>query len=161
MRRTLSGASRAAIGSTLLRSPGSNSPLQYDFSGSIRSACPAAFARPSIYAAKRFSCGPGAEGLVPTKQFYTNLFLYNTVVLGAINTPCRGGSERGAGRAGVRRHVETHIFDVAGLSLNVAHNAAGRDCFLHPASAARAVRSLRRIRRWAKASTRSFEKTKP
>src|SRR5580700_11403592 len=81
MRRTLSGASRAAIGSTLLRSPGSNSPLQYDFSGSIRSACPAAFARPSIYAAKRLSCGPGAEGLVPTKQFYTNLLFYNTVVL--------------------------------------------------------------------------------
>src|SRR5580658_3335689 len=81
MRRTLSGANRAAIGSTLFRSPGSNSPLQYDFSGSIRSACPAAFARPSIYAAKRFSCGPGAEGLVPTKQFYTNLFFYNAVVL--------------------------------------------------------------------------------
>src|ERR1700734_514469 len=81
MRRTLSGASRAAIGLTLLRSPGSNSHLQYDFSGSIRSACPAAFARPSMYAAKRLSCGPGAEGLVPTKQFYTNLFFYNTVVL--------------------------------------------------------------------------------
>src|ERR1700683_1822843 len=81
MRPTLSGASRAAIGATLLRSPGSNSPLQYDFSGSIRSACPAAFARPSIYAAKRLSCGPGAEGLVPTKQFYTKVFFYNTVVL--------------------------------------------------------------------------------
>ena len=39
MRRTLSGARRAAIGSTLLRSPGSNNPLPYDFNGSIRSAC--------------------------------------------------------------------------------------------------------------------------
>src|ERR1039457_4206708 len=47
IRCTLSGASLAAIGSTLLRSSGSNSPLQYDFNGSIRSACPAAFARPS------------------------------------------------------------------------------------------------------------------
>src|ERR1700734_56676 len=91
MRRTLSGASRAAIVSRLLRSPGSNSPLQYDFSGSIRSACPAAFARPSMYAAKRLSCGPGAEGLVPTKQFYTNLFFYNTVVLDTLAKEMHSG----------------------------------------------------------------------
>ncbi len=43
--------------------------------------------------------------------------------------------------------------------LYVAHNAAGRDGFLHPASVSRAVRSLRCIRRWAKASTWSSEKT--
>src|SRR4051794_2410184 len=47
----------------------------------LRSACPAASARPSIYAAKRSSCGPGVECL-PTEQFYTKLFFYNTVVLG-------------------------------------------------------------------------------
>ena len=32
-----------------------------------RSACPAASARPSTYAAKRLSCGPGAERRDPTK----------------------------------------------------------------------------------------------
>jgi hypothetical protein len=46
----------------------------------MRSACPAAFARPSMYAAKRFSCGPGADNM-PTKQFYINLSISNTVVL--------------------------------------------------------------------------------
>src|SRR3954451_18053317 len=46
-----------------------------------RSACPAAFARPSRYAAKRFSCGPGADKRDPTKQYYTKLFVYNTVLL--------------------------------------------------------------------------------
>src|SRR5215472_9180838 len=46
IRCTLLGANLAAIGSTLLRSPGSKRPLQYDFNGSIRSACPAACARP-------------------------------------------------------------------------------------------------------------------
>src|SRR3954465_13662755 len=61
------------MGSTLLRSPGSSNPAQYIFNGIARSACPAACARPFIYAAKRFSCGPGVECL-PTKQFYTNLF---------------------------------------------------------------------------------------
>jgi hypothetical protein len=35
-----------------------------------------------MYAAKRFCCGPGDDKRVPTKQFYTNLFVYNTVVLG-------------------------------------------------------------------------------
>jgi len=34
-----------------------------------------------MYAAKRFSCGPGVERRDPTKQFYTKLFFYNTVVL--------------------------------------------------------------------------------
>src|SRR5204863_5676855 len=47
----------------------------------FRSACPAAFARPSIYAAKRVSCGPGARFL-PTKQFYIKMFVSNTVVIG-------------------------------------------------------------------------------
>ena len=60
MRRTLSGAKRAAIGSTLLRSPGSSNPAQYAFNGALRSACPAAFAKPSVYAAKRLSCGLGS-----------------------------------------------------------------------------------------------------
>jgi hypothetical protein len=69
----LSGASRAAIGSTLFLSPGNSNPAQYAFNGAIRSACPAAFAKPSIYAAKRFSCGLGAEPFVPTKQFYLKM----------------------------------------------------------------------------------------
>src|SRR6202035_4727918 len=47
----------------------------------FRSSCFAAFARPSIYAAKRFSCGPGAERRVPTKQFYIKMFFYDPVVL--------------------------------------------------------------------------------
>src|SRR5947209_11192635 len=85
MRRTLSGARRAAIGSTLFRSPGSNNPMQYIFNGVARSACPAARASPFIYAAKRFSCGPGEE-CFPTKQFYTRLLLYNTVVLSVEET---------------------------------------------------------------------------
>src|ERR1035438_1119321 len=46
-----------------------------------RSACPAALARPSIYAAKRLCCGPGEERRDPTKQFYTKMFLFNTVIL--------------------------------------------------------------------------------
>lgn len=32
--------------------------------------------------ASRFCCGSGAEEWAPTKQFYINLFVYNTVVLG-------------------------------------------------------------------------------
>ena len=47
-----------------------------------RSARPAAAARPSIYAAKRLCCGPGEERRDPTKQFYTELFVFNTVILG-------------------------------------------------------------------------------
>src|SRR5450432_4361485 len=46
-----------------------------------RSACPAAFARPSIYAAKRLCCGPGEERRDPTKQFYIKLLIDNTVIL--------------------------------------------------------------------------------
>src|SRR5262249_31502515 len=65
----------------LFRSPGSSKPLQYSFRGACRSSCPAALARPSIYAAKRFSCGPGAERRDPTKQFYTRMFFYDPVVL--------------------------------------------------------------------------------
>src|SRR5215467_4137972 len=70
----------------LFRSPGSSKPLQYSFNGVCRSSCPAAVARPSIYAAKRFSCGPGAERRVPTKQFYIRMFFYDPVVLGAVST---------------------------------------------------------------------------
>ena len=47
-------------------------------------AGPAAFARPSIYAAKRLSCGPGAERRDPTKQFYIKMFFYDPVVLNAL-----------------------------------------------------------------------------
>src|SRR5262245_45975113 len=95
MRCTLLGANLAAIGSTLLRSPGSKRPLQYDFNGSIRSACPAACARPWKYAAKRFCCGPGADDL-PTKQFYNEMFFYNTVVLGVESAfPGPGGTPPG------------------------------------------------------------------
>jgi hypothetical protein len=39
-------------------------------------------AKPSIYAAKRLCCGPGEERRDPTKQFYTKMFVSNTVVLG-------------------------------------------------------------------------------
>src|ERR1700680_4693820 len=46
-----------------------------------RSACPAASARPSKYAAKRLCCGPGEERRDPTKQFYIKLFVFNTVIL--------------------------------------------------------------------------------
>src|SRR5579863_8962976 len=77
-----SGSRRAAIGSILLRSPGSSNPLQYSFKGACRSWCPAAVARPSIYAAKRLSCGPGAERRDPTKQFYIKMLFYDPVVLG-------------------------------------------------------------------------------
>jgi hypothetical protein len=34
-----------------------------------------------MYAAKRFSCGLGAERRDPTKQFYTRMFFYDPVVL--------------------------------------------------------------------------------
>ena len=34
-----------------------------------------------MYAAKRFSCGPGAERRDPTKQFYIKMFFYDLVVL--------------------------------------------------------------------------------
>ena len=34
-----------------------------------------------MYAAKRFSCGPGAERRDPTKQFYIRMFFYDPVVL--------------------------------------------------------------------------------
>ena len=42
-----------------------------------------------MYAAKRFSCGPGADRRDPTKQFYLKLYLYNTVILaGGSETVC-------------------------------------------------------------------------
>src|SRR5205823_11793202 len=81
---TFSRSKRAAIGSILLRSPGSSNPLQYISKGACRSSCPVAFARPSIYAAKRFSCGPGAERRDPTKQFYIRMFVYDPVVLASL-----------------------------------------------------------------------------
>jgi hypothetical protein len=34
-----------------------------------------------MYAAKRLRCGSGADKRVPTKQFYTKMLIYNTVVL--------------------------------------------------------------------------------
>ena len=34
-----------------------------------------------MYAAKRFSCGPGAERRDPTQQFYIIMFIYDTVIL--------------------------------------------------------------------------------
>jgi hypothetical protein len=34
-----------------------------------------------MYAAKRFSCGPGAESLASTKQFYIKMLFYDPVVL--------------------------------------------------------------------------------
>jgi hypothetical protein len=52
----------------------------WGFSGTVRSACPAACARLSRYAARRFCCAPGAERCDPTKQF-AKCFIYNTVVL--------------------------------------------------------------------------------
>src|SRR5947209_7197726 len=38
-----------------------------------------------MYAAKRFSCGPGADSRDPTQQFYIRMFFYDTVML-AIGT---------------------------------------------------------------------------
>jgi hypothetical protein len=35
-----------------------------------------------MFAAKRFSCGPGAERREPIKQVYIKMFVYNTVLLG-------------------------------------------------------------------------------
>jgi hypothetical protein len=35
-----------------------------------------------MYAAKRLCCGPGEERRDPTKQFYSRMFLVNTVILG-------------------------------------------------------------------------------
>src|SRR5258708_39325254 len=61
MRCTSSGANRAAMGSTLLRSPGSSRPVQYDLSGTARSRCPAARARLWREGAKRCWCAPSAE----------------------------------------------------------------------------------------------------
>ena len=34
-----------------------------------------------MYAAKRFSCGPGAQRRDPTKQFYSKMLFYDPVVL--------------------------------------------------------------------------------
>jgi hypothetical protein len=57
-------------------------PVAATYDGQPRLLCPpAAFARPSIYAAKRFSCGPGAERRDPTKQFYIKMFFCDPVVL--------------------------------------------------------------------------------
>src|SRR5437773_8514772 len=53
------------------------------------SSCPAAVAKPSIYAAKRFSCGPGAERRDPTKQFYIKMVFYDPVVLVALKVPVK------------------------------------------------------------------------
>src|SRR6266700_2241079 len=50
---------------------------------------PATFARPSIYAAKRFSCGPGAERRDLTKQFYIKMFFCDPVVLARRRTGFR------------------------------------------------------------------------
>jgi hypothetical protein len=61
MRRTGSGASLAALGSTLLRSIGSKRPWQQFISGCQLSWCPAARARPLTQAARRFRRRPGAE----------------------------------------------------------------------------------------------------
>src|ERR1700747_326892 len=96
MRCTSSGANRAAMGSMLLRSPGSSKPVQYDSSGTARSRCPAARARLSRYAAKRCCCAPGAEEealMCPDYQLkmesrFINSGLclfYDTVVLRACN----------------------------------------------------------------------------
>jgi hypothetical protein len=51
--------------------------------------CPAALARPSIYAAKRLCWGPGEERRDPTKQFYIKLFFSNTVILASIQSQFR------------------------------------------------------------------------
>src|ERR1700709_1604046 len=80
MRRTLSGASLAATGSMLFRSPVKSNPVQYALKGMIRSECPAACARLSRYAASRFCCAPGAlvDIALTTKTIY---HVFNTVVL--------------------------------------------------------------------------------
>ena len=58
---------RAAIGSTLFRGPGSNSPVQYDRNGLARSACPSAAVSASTYAEHpgRLSGSAGPETHTP------------------------------------------------------------------------------------------------
>ena len=46
-----------------------------------------------MYAAKRFSCGPGAERRDPTKQVYTKMFFYDPVVL----VSCSSASQESSG----------------------------------------------------------------
>jgi hypothetical protein len=50
-----SGRKRAAIGSTLLRSPGNSKPVQYERNGPTRSACPSARDNLTTYLEKRSS----------------------------------------------------------------------------------------------------------
>jgi hypothetical protein len=52
-----------------------------------------------MYAAKRFCCGPGADKRDPTKQFYLNLFVYNTVVLALLEETPPPGMSRWDGPA--------------------------------------------------------------
>lgn len=53
-----------------------------------------------MYAAKRSCCGPGAEDrFVPTKQFYTKMSVYNTVVLSDTPRVCTRAFRSAAGDA--------------------------------------------------------------
>ncbi len=61
-----------------------------------------------MYAAKRFCCGPGADKREPTKQFYTKLSVYNTVVLGA---PMSGSAYLPDMGSGNRDNVNQGHFD--------------------------------------------------
>jgi tricorn protease-like protein len=69
----LSGSRRATIGSILLHSP-TTAILCSSSSKACAGLRVPAVARPSMYAAKRLSCGPGAERRDPTKQFYIRMF---------------------------------------------------------------------------------------
>ena len=53
-------------------------PLIAGFSDRVVTTPVGGLARPSIYAAKRFSCGPGAERRDPTKQFYIKMVYFMT-----------------------------------------------------------------------------------
>ena len=53
-------------------------PCSSSSDGVCRSACPAAFARPSIYAAKRLCCGPGEERRDPTKTILHQIVRFIT-----------------------------------------------------------------------------------
>ncbi len=67
-----------------------------------------------MYAAKRFSCGPGAERRDPTKQFYINIFFYDPVVLGL--TICAVKSRHHRGRLRIAKFLsEKLLYNLSGL----------------------------------------------
>src|ERR1039457_2439807 len=71
-----------------------------------------------MYAAKRFSCGPGAERRDPTKQFYIRMFFCDPVVL--VHSPRAGASVAWFARQEERPRIEQTIATEAAIR-NDAH----------------------------------------